>query len=69
MATTVRLKTFLKTNIWLEKKLEELNMEKTPSLAMVAIEIERVEIEKDPQDKGRTQGCWGPSPDDNNMQC
>lgn len=37
--------------------------------AEVVIEIKRIDLNVNPKEKGKTLGCWGPSPDDNMNQC
>lgn len=49
--------------------MEEINIEQESIAAAVSIEIERIELNVEPADKGKTQGCWGPSPDDSYNQC
>lgn len=49
--------------------MEEINIEQESIAAAVFIEIERIELNTEPSDKGKTHGCWGPSPDDNRNQC
>lgn len=33
------------------------------------LEVQAIELNSQPNDKGRTLGCWGPSPDDSWNQC
>lgn len=49
--------------------MEMNNIEDTANAPIIAIEIERVELNAKPTDKSKTLGCWGPSPDDNMNQC
>lgn len=49
------------------KSMEEVKSEK--SEFELVIEIERIELNVEPTEKGKTLGCWGPSPDDSWNQC
>jgi hypothetical protein len=43
-------------------------MENADILA-IDIELERVALDIEAPGKGKTQGCWGPSPEDKYNQC
>jgi hypothetical protein len=47
------------------EKMNEMEVKETEK----EIEIELVDMQTDPKSKGKTQGCWGPSPDDSRNQC
>ena len=49
--------------------MKVIQTEQLSNVSSVEIEIESIELNVEPQDKGKTLGCWGPSPDDNYSQC